>query len=72
MHEHQAIAISSLPDVRKRMEIDNRYRHTVAAWQEQCDLAIRLARAEFKMKCHLAKALRDADLREIDRDANAR
>jgi hypothetical protein len=66
------ISVPSLPNIRKKMEIDTRYLKTVAAWQEQCDLAIRMVRAEFKMKCHLAKALRDADLRELERDTNAR
>lgn len=68
----QNIAVSSLPDVRKKMEIEARYCRTVAAWQEQCDLTIRLARVEFKMKSHLAKALRDSELLNIERDANAR
>jgi hypothetical protein len=67
-----ALAVSSLMDARKRMEIESRYSRTVSAWQEQTDLAIRMIRAEFKMKCHLAKALRDAELREIERESDAR
>jgi len=65
------VAIASLTDVRKKMEIEARYLRTVAAWQEQCDLGIRMVRAEFKMKCHLARALREAELREIERHTNA-
>lgn len=60
--------ISSLPDERKKIEIEARYIRTVASWQEQCDLAIRLARVDFKAKCDLAKALRDSELREIERE----
>jgi len=67
----EAVIISSLPDTRKRMEIEARYNRTVAAWQEQCDLGIRMMRAEFRMKCHLAKSLCDAELRELERNANA-
>jgi hypothetical protein len=66
------VAVSSLVDIRKKIEIDSRYHKTIAAWQEQCDLGIRMVRAEFRMKCHLARMLRDADVRELERNANAR
>jgi hypothetical protein len=64
----EVATVSSLPDTRKRMEIEARYNRTVAAWQEQCDLGIRMMRAEFRMKRHLAKALHDAELREVERN----
>jgi len=61
-------AVTSLSDFHKRVEIEAKFNRTVADWQVQCDLAIRLARAEFRMKCHLARALYEAELRELDRD----
>lgn len=65
---HKAVAIASIPDTLKKMEIEARCNRIIASWQEQCDLAIRLAREDLKEKSNLAKALRDAELREIEKE----
>jgi hypothetical protein len=53
-------------DLKKRADIEKRYQRCVKAFQEQLDIGYRLQRAECEMKCAVAKALRDAALRELD------
>lgn len=65
-------AIASISEFHKKAEIESRYNRTVAAFQEQSDMAIRMVKAEFRMKCHIAKALHEAELRELERDKDAR
>jgi len=60
--------IASLEAARKKIEIEGRYKQTIAEWEQRRDFAIRLIRVDFQMKCHIAKCLRDAELRILGVD----
>lgn len=57
--------IVDLNDRKKREDIERRYQQCIKAFKEQLDVGYRLQQAECTMKCEVAKALRDAALREI-------
>ena len=57
--------IVPIDDARKRSKIEAEYQACCKAWRDQYEVGVRLMRAEHDMKCAIAKALRDQQLREL-------
>jgi hypothetical protein len=51
---------------RRRHDIETRYQELMINWQDHFSYSMRMLRADFKMKVHIAKSLRDAQLRELE------
>jgi len=55
---------------RRRHEVEARYKELVLTWEEHFQFSMRMLKSEYKMKCHVAQSLRDAQLRLIDEGHN--
>jgi len=60
---HDVVNIKELQR-RKRIEAD--YQKSVKAWDIQLDIAIRLLKSEYDVKCAVAKSYRDQQLMDYD------
>lgn len=64
-----AAAVADIKVERKRHHIEARYQLIVDTLLQQYDFHVRLMKVELQMNCHVVKALRDAELRELEREA---
>jgi hypothetical protein len=56
----------SLDLEKQKKKINQEYEAIVKIWQEQFEMNYRLARADFEVKCVIAKANRDRAIRELE------
>ncbi len=62
--------VVAIDDAKKRQRIEAEYQACCKAWCEQYEVGVRLMGAERDMKCTIAKALRDQQLRELCGEPN--
>ena len=62
------MAVVALDYLKQKQEIELSYQRTIAGWQAQYELCKLLQDKEFELKCAIAKAVRDAALKELNGD----
>ena len=60
------LSVVAIDYLKQKQEIQLTYQRTIAGWQAQYELCKLLQAKEFELKCAIAKAVRDAALKEID------
>lgn len=60
------MAVVALDYLKQKQEIELAYQRSVAGWEAQYMLCKLLQDKEFEIRCAIAKAVRDAALKELD------
>ena len=62
------MSVVTLDYLKQKQEIELTYQRTRAGWQAHYELCKMLPTREFEIKCAIAKAVRDAALKELNGD----
>lgn len=64
----RADGVANIKTERMRHDIEARYQRDVDLLLQHYDFNIRMMKVELQMHCHVVKTLRDAELRELEKE----